>query len=56
MRIQLLKRVGKWPVTTVMTVTNEKANEWLSSGTAREYKGVYPPKQKHKMNLSQLKA
>lgn len=56
MRVILTKRVGKWPVRTVMTVTIEKANEWLTSGKAEEYNGVYPPKQKHKMNLSQLKA
>jgi small nuclear ribonucleoprotein (snRNP)-like protein len=48
------KVLGKLrPVNTVMVVTLEKANELGTS--AEEYKGVFPPKKKHKMNLSQLK-
>jgi hypothetical protein len=43
----------KKPVNTVMEVTIEKFNELGSS--CEEYKGVFPPKKKHKMNLSQLK-
>jgi hypothetical protein len=41
------------PVNTVLTVTEEKFKELGSS--AEEYKGEFPPKKKHKMNLSQLK-
>ena len=41
------------PVNTVMVVTDEKFLELGDS--AEEYKGAFPPKKKHKMNLSQLK-
>ncbi len=57
MRIQLVKSLSKrMRFGMVMTVTNEKGNELLSNGTATEYRGEYPPRKKHKMNLSQLKA
>jgi hypothetical protein len=45
----------KKPVNTVLVVTNEKATELFHNGVAEEYKGEFPPKKKHKMNLSQLK-
>ena len=49
-----IKILGKTkPVGTVMIVTDEKFKELGSS--CEEYKGVFPPKEKHKMNLSQLK-
>lgn len=41
------------PVNTVLVVTDEKFKELGSS--AEEYNGAFPPKKKHKMNLSQLK-
>jgi hypothetical protein len=40
-------------VGTVMVVTNEKFKEFGDS--VEEYKGEFPPKKKHKLNLSQLK-
>jgi hypothetical protein len=43
----------KKPVNTCMEVTIEKFKELGDS--CEEYKGVFPPKKKHKMNLSQLK-
>lgn len=43
----------KRPVNTCLVVTAEKFQELGDS--AEEYKGVFPPKKKHKMNLSQLK-
>lgn len=43
----------KMPVNTVLVVTEEKFKELGDS--AEEYKGAFPPKTKHKMNLSQLK-
>lgn len=43
----------KKPVNTVLVVTDEKFKELGDS--CEEYKGVFPPKGKHKMNLSQLK-
>lgn len=49
----ILKR--KMPVGTVMVITNEKANELFQNGEAEEYKGQFPPKKKHRLNLSQLK-
>lgn len=56
MRIQLLKSLGKrMRFGTVMTVTIEKGKYMIAHGTATEYKGEYPPRKKHKMNLSQLK-
>jgi hypothetical protein len=57
MRIRLIRRVGRWAPTTVMTVTTEMGSELISEKKAEEYKGVYPPKKgKNKLNLSQLKA
>jgi len=57
MRIRLIRRVGKWAPTTVMTVTNEKGNKLIASRLAEEYNGIYPPKKgKNKLNLSKLKA
>lgn len=57
MRVILTKSteiLGKMkPVNTVLVVTEEKFKELGSS--CEEYKGVFPPKKKHKMNLSQLK-
>jgi hypothetical protein len=38
-----------------MVVTREKANELFQNGEAEEYKGQFPPKKKHRLNLSQLK-
>lgn len=43
----------KQPVNTVLVVTDEKFMELGDS--AEEYKGAFPPKKKHKMNLSHLK-
>lgn len=43
----------KKAVGTVLTVTPEKALEMIE--VSQEYKGKFPPKKKHKMNLSQLK-
>jgi hypothetical protein len=51
----LLRRVGKWAVATKLVTTIEYGNELIQSGYAEEYKGEFPPKKKHKMNLSQLK-
>ena len=45
----------KKPIGTTMVVTNEKAKELFHNGEAEEYKGVFPPKKKHRINLSQLK-
>jgi len=57
MRVILTKAteiLGKTkPVNTVLVVTEEKFKEL--NGSCEEYKGVFPPKKKHKMNLSQLK-
>lgn len=57
MRVILKKAtriLGKMkPVNTVLVVTEEKFKELKNS--CEEYKGVFPPKKKHKMNLSQLK-
>lgn len=57
MRIILTKAtkiLGKIkPVNTVLVVTPEKAKELFE--VSQEYKGVFPPKKKHKMSLSQLK-
>lgn len=47
----VLKR--KCPVGTVMVVSKERFQELGDS--AEEYKGQFPPKKKHKLNLSQLK-
>jgi hypothetical protein len=59
MRVILKKSVlvmkKKLPVNTVLVVTKEKATELFDKGEAEEYKGAFPPKKKHKMNLSQLK-
>lgn len=62
MRIILKKSVRKntwstkvWPVNQVLVVTHERAQELITSGAAVEYKGVFPPKKKQQMNLSQLK-
>ena len=62
MRVILKKAVRKntwstktWPVGTVLVATQECAQEWLSNGSAVEYKGEFPPKKKQQMNLSQLK-
>jgi hypothetical protein len=56
-RIRLTKATvilgKKKPVNTHLVVTEEKFKELGDS--AEEYKGVFPPKKKHKMNLSQLK-
>jgi len=59
-RIQLL-RSWKHPykkkpeaVGTVLQVINSLAMELLADKRAKIYEGVYPPKQKMKMNLSQL--
>ena len=58
MRVILIKSTvilgRKKPVNTVLVVTEEKAMELFYEGKAEEYKGVFPPKKKHKMNLSQL--
>lgn len=56
MRIRLLRRVGKWAPTTVMTVTAEYGNQLISERKAEEYRGIYPPKGKNRMELSKLKA
>lgn len=64
MRVILKKSVRKnewstkvWPVNQVLVVTQERAQELITSGAAVEYKGEFPPKPKHKvkMDLAQLK-
>jgi DNA topoisomerase IA len=59
MRVILKKSVvilgRRQPVATVMVVTREKAMKLFHNGEAEEYKGQFPPKKKHRLNLSQLK-
>jgi hypothetical protein len=56
MRIILTKAtriLGKMkPVNTVLVVTHEKAEELKQ--VSKEYTGEFPPRKKHKMDLSQL--
>jgi len=54
-KVNLLKRVDKWAVNTKLVTTLEYGNELIQAGKAEEYKGEFPPRKKHKMNLSQLK-
>lgn len=49
-------RGKRWPAKTKLRVTPQKGKELLSSGFAEEYKGVFPPKGKVKVDLKQLKA
>ena len=44
----------EYPVNTILTLLPQKAKELVDGGIAVQYDGNYPPKQKTKMNLSQL--
>ena len=55
-RIQLVKSWTnvfgrKYPVGQILQGTKEFVNELISSGTAKEYKGVYPPRTKVKSDF-----
>lgn len=55
-RIQLVKSWTnafgrKYPVGQILQGTKELVNELISSGTAKEYKGVYPPRMKVKSDF-----
>lgn len=47
-------RQKPYPVGTILQTDLNLAGELMAENIARIYNGVYPPKEKLKMNLSQL--
>lgn len=60
MRVRLLKKYHHklkrkpWPVGSIIQITNNFASEMFAEGIAEPYFGEYPPKEKMKMDLSNL--
>lgn len=50
-------RGKRWPVKTIMRVTQRKGQQLVSAGIANEYRGTYPPPlgKKVKFDLKHLK-
>lgn len=58
-RVRLIKKWKnvfdkEYRIGTVLTLMPEKSEELIKRGIAIKYEGDYPPRIKHKMNLSQL--
>lgn len=56
MKVRLIRKWREWPVGRVIEVFDGKAKELIRDNYAEVYDGEYPPKQKLKTELRNLKS